>query len=60
MTFDNEVLNSQIDATRSLANDILDNFAKYGAKAAVDSDTGEVVLDFSDQYFEIEEPPTQS
>lgn len=42
----------EIDARRMVAQEIKKSFAKAGVKADVDMQTGEVVLDFGDNYFE--------
>lgn len=40
------------NARKKLADTIKQNFAKAGVKAEVDAGTGDVVLDFGDQYFD--------
>ncbi len=40
------------NARKNLASKIKQNFAKAGIKASVDEGTGDVILDFGDQYFE--------
>jgi outer membrane protein OmpA-like peptidoglycan-associated protein len=42
----------EIDARRGIAREIQKGFAAAGIKADVDMQTGEVVLDFGDHYFE--------
>lgn len=42
----------EMDARRDVAREIQRGFAKAGVKADVDMQTGEVVLDFGDAYFE--------
>jgi predicted nucleic acid-binding Zn-ribbon protein len=42
----------EIDARRGIAREIQKGFAAAGVKADVDMQTGEVVLDFGDHYFE--------
>ncbi len=42
----------EIDARRIVAQEIKKSFAKAGVKADVDMQTGEVVLDFGENYFE--------
>lgn len=42
----------EMDARREIAREIQKGFAKAGIKADIDMQTGEVVLDFGDAYFE--------
>lgn len=43
---------AEIEARQSVARDIRGQFAKAGIKAEVDSETGEVLLDFGQSYFD--------
>ncbi len=43
---------SEIDARKSVANNIQKGFAKAGIKADIDMQSGDVVLDFGQNYFE--------
>lgn len=43
---------AEIEARQSVAKDIRGQFAKAGIKAEVDSETGEVLLDFGQSYFD--------
>jgi outer membrane protein OmpA-like peptidoglycan-associated protein len=42
----------EIDTRRSVAKEISEGFAKAGIKADIDMQTGDVVLDFGDAYFD--------
>ncbi|QLY24465.1 microtubule-binding protein [Bdellovibrio sp. KM01] len=43
---------AEIEARKSVANEISKGFAKAGIKAEIDGQTGDVVLDFGQQYFD--------
>lgn len=43
---------AEMDMRRSIAREIKQNFAKAGVKADIDMQTGDVILDFGDAYFE--------
>lgn len=43
---------AEMDTRKSIAREIKDGFAKAGVKADIDMQTGDVVLDFGDAYFE--------
>jgi chromosome segregation ATPase len=43
---------AEIEARQSVAKDIRSQFAKAGIKAEVNSETGEVLLDFGESYFD--------
>lgn len=43
---------TEIDARRTIAQEISKGFAKAGVKADIDMQTGEVVLDFGNNYFD--------
>lgn len=45
-------LKAKADAKRRLAREIQDNFKKAGIKADVDAETGDVVLNFGEHYFD--------
>jgi peptidoglycan hydrolase CwlO-like protein len=43
---------AEIEARKAVANEISKGFAKAGIKAEIDGQTGDVVLDFGQQYFD--------
>jgi outer membrane protein OmpA-like peptidoglycan-associated protein len=43
---------AEMDTRKSIAKEIKEGFAKAGVKADIDMQTGDVVLDFGDAYFE--------
>jgi outer membrane protein OmpA-like peptidoglycan-associated protein len=47
-----EKARAEIEARKSVAKDIQKSFSKAGIKAEVDIDTGEVLLDFGNSYFD--------
>ena len=47
-----EKAKAEIEARQSVAKDIKNSFANAGIKAEVNSETGEVLLDFGDSYFD--------
>lgn len=47
-----EKAKAEIEARQSVAKDIKNRFARAGIKAEVNSETGEVVLDFGESYFD--------
>jgi predicted nucleic acid-binding Zn-ribbon protein len=42
----------ELEARKNIANEIQKGFAKAGVKAEIDMETGDVVLDFGQQYFD--------
>jgi hypothetical protein len=44
---------AELEARKAVANEIKKGFAKAGIKADIDGDTGEVLLDFGQHYFEV-------